>query len=271
MTTDTLPPTDATETPDPVAAERAKREAWREETTAMVFLDVYGSQSSLDKPWTWVDADGTGHSYRFVNEGCPEWLSGYDSPLPSDVDPDACVCVLTTIVGSDPADAPPGYRVVSSYQAGEHDCPECEGRGTLGHEEYVPEDLRGKACPLCEGDRFLYWGEEWQVVVFAPRYSYGSGMSGCTYDNGPHTATSKEEAIRALVETFEDYFEAIANEWLDLDQDSSDYVDSEDCERKAEAEEQAMRAALKADGCYRFTRPDLAGADYCEIVDLTQK
>jgi len=69
-------------------------------------------------------------------------------------------------------------------------------------------------------------------------YTYGSGMHGCMYDNGPHIADSKEQAIEALLETFSDLDES------ELDAMSKHLVSS----------------------CYHKFINSEAGADYCEIT-----
>ena len=49
---------------------------------------------------------------------------------------------------------------------GEKECPGCEARGLVpadGQDFDAPVGEHGahKTCPLCEGDKYLYWGEEW--------------------------------------------------------------------------------------------------------------
>ncbi len=72
----------------------------------------------------------------------------------------------------------------------------------------------------------------------AHHYVYGSGMSGCLYDNGPHTASTLENALESLEETFSDL-------------DETELID--------------MRNHLRAHGHHYFSNPEKAGADYCEV------
>lgn len=75
----------------------------------------------------------------------------------------------------------------------------------------------------------------------AHHYVYGSGMSGCLYDNGPHTAKTLDEAIESLIETFSDL-------------DNDDLL--------------AMRNDLRESGIHYFKGEarELAGADYCDAT-----
>lgn len=68
-------------------------------------------------------------------------------------------------------------------------------------------------------------------------YVYGSGMHGCLYDNGPHAADTKVQAITALLETFADL---------------------------PETELDAMSTDLARSGYHAFNNSE-AGADYCEV------
>jgi hypothetical protein len=71
-------------------------------------------------------------------------------------------------------------------------------------------------------------------------YTYGSGSVGCLYDNGPHAASTLQEVIDALAETFSDI---------------------------GESELIAMQSDLHTDGVHYFDKPSEAGADYCEVVE----
>lgn len=73
----------------------------------------------------------------------------------------------------------------------------------------------------------------------AKHYVYGSGMSGCLFDNGPHVADSHQEAIDALLETFE---ESISDD-----------------------EAKSMRRHLQKDLIHTFRNPAEAGAGRAEI------
>jgi len=194
----------------------------RENTIAMIHLGTWGSTSYPPTHWErWAFAE---------SDYAPEWLSESDLGC----ERDQCVTVLDYSLGE--PRIPDGYRVAYQYQAGEHDCPDC-GAGT-GDYEGKPEP--GK-CTLCEGSGHIYSGEECVVLVLAPRYSYGSGMIGCLFDNGPHVATSIIEATEALAETFEDAF--------------------------TEGEGSRFVIDLQTNGIHYFEDKEAAGADYCEVTD----
>ena len=74
-------------------------------------------------------------------------------------------------------------------------------------------------------------------------YSFGSGMAGCLYDNGPHFAASLAEARETLEWMFDEYFAEHPKE-LELFRSSFD----------------------KAGGCFYFEHPAEAGAQIAEIV-----
>ena len=78
----------------------------------------------------------------------------------------------------------------------------------------------------------------------AHHYVYGSGQPGCLYDNGPHTSDTLENAIDALIETFN-----TGNE--------TDLTDEE---------QEAMRNDLTERGVHYFARPQDMGAQYCEVT-----
>lgn len=102
-----------------------------------------------------------------------------------------------------------------------------------------------------------------------------SGQVGCLYDSGPEFVHSKEDAIEELVGRFDDYFRELGqahnhkqlhenrgwsnDEWEELNIKA---------ERIASAENVNMRRSLAVEGIFHFSRPDLAGADYCEVNDL---
>lgn len=71
----------------------------------------------------------------------------------------------------------------------------------------------------------------------AHHYVYGSGMHGCLYDYGPHTAKTLDDAIASLKETF-----------------------SELSERQL----RFMARDLRSQGVHYFSNPEQAGAQYCE-------
>lgn len=187
----------------------------------MIHLGTWGSTSYPPTEW-----EGFRHA---ETDYAPEWLSESELGCARD----QCVTVLDYSL-SEPR-IPDGYRIAYQYQAGEHDCPDC-GPGT-GDYEGKPEP--GK-CTLCEGSGHIYSGEECTVLVLAPRYVYGSGMSGCLYDYGPHCATSISNAADSLLEVFSDL---------------------------SEEEEAELRANLETNGIHYFRDPTEAGAQYCEVTD----
>lgn len=200
----------------------AYTEQQREEAAAMLFLGTWGSTTYPPTAWegfAWSEA-----------HYAPEWLSESDL----NAEPDDCCCVLS--VGE--PKIPAGYRLAYQFQCGEATCPDCRA-------DDAPEGFEGQPkrseCTLCEGDGVLYWGEEWSVLVLAPRYSYGSGSSGCLYDNGPHQATSVADAVESLTETFGDL---------------------------PDDELQLMGENLRNRGIHYFSDAAEAGADYCEVTDL---
>ncbi len=197
----------------------------REETIAMIHLDTWGSTSYPPVRW---------ERWRFAEtDYAPEWLSESDLGC----EHDQCVTVLDYSL-RDPV-IPEGYRVAYQYQAGEKECPDCRPDD---HEEDYEGQPKRSECTLCEQSGYIYSGEECVVLVLAPRYSYGSGMSGCLYDNGPHVATSIADATASLLETFADQLE--------------------------EGEEARLAANLLESGIHYFEKPEEAGAQYCEVTDL---
>lgn len=77
----------------------------------------------------------------------------------------------------------------------------------------------------------------------ATHYSYGSGMSGCLYDN-QGTARTKADAIECALAVFEDQL--------------------------SKRELKRAKAALRADGIYYFSKRAKAegiGAEYCEVSE----
>lgn len=200
----------------------------RDRTIAHVFLEEYGSTSYLPVRWK-------GYRYAITNYA-PEWLTESDL----NAEPDQCVTVLDF---GGRSDAPNGWTEVYRYEAGERECPWC-GPGT-GNEHTRPE------CKLCEGNGMLYWGDDCQVVVFAPAYVYGSGSAGCLYDFGPHRAGSKREVIEAFTELFSELPKrALQRMRGDLQRNGIHYFPNTPC-RDQSGEKTTVRA--------------LAGSDYCEV------
>ena len=78
----------------------------------------------------------------------------------------------------------------------------------------------------------------------ASHYSYGSGSPGCLYDNGPHYAQTKEQAIEGALFIF------------------GDCISGREMKR--------AKVALRREGIYYFSphaRAHGAGADYVEICE----
>ena len=75
----------------------------------------------------------------------------------------------------------------------------------------------------------------------AKHWSYGSGMSGCLYDNGPHFTETLTDAVDGALLPF-----------LDVLTDS---------------EERLARRALRFEGIYYFEAPETAGAQYVEVCE----
>lgn len=111
-----------------------------DEEQALVLLDTWGSGETID------DEPFQGCRYT-IRDYCPEFLE-----VPADLE---VISFLSVHVGDKPFEYE-GYKVLNSYPAGEHECPYKE------HEDHGP------SCPLCDGGNYVYWGEEWHVVVVTP-------------------------------------------------------------------------------------------------------
>ena len=72
-------------------------------------------------------------------------------------------------------------------------------------------------------------------------YIYGSGMSDCLYDYGPYYARTVDDAVRALVDTFDGVI--------------------------PRADIHRMAGDLRVQRIHYFTNPRQAGADYAEITE----
>lgn len=112
------------------------RDYARENEEALLLMDAWGTGITID------EEPFQGH--RFVIRGYhPEWCS-----VPEN---DGVVTLLSVAVGK--LTEFEGYRLFGSYGTGERTCP------------YIEESEHEKGCPLCQGDSFIYWGEEWRLVV----------------------------------------------------------------------------------------------------------
>lgn len=102
---------------------------------ALLFMDAWGTGITID------EEPFQGH--RYVIRGySPEWC---DVP-----DNDGVVTLLSVAVGK--LTEFEGYRLFGSYPTGERECP---WRDSEEH----------KNCLLCGDDNYVYWGEEWRLVV----------------------------------------------------------------------------------------------------------
>jgi hypothetical protein len=111
---------------------------------ALLFMEAWGTGDTLvdelfDGQYAYAIED---YAPDFVNEELPPQFQDHYGGVVT------VLCVGTPKVE--------GYRVVYCYQAGERECP---GLQMEDHDEN---------CPLCEGDKYVYWGEEWQVHVLVP-------------------------------------------------------------------------------------------------------
>lgn len=121
----------------------------------MVLLGTWGSQTEQPKAW---------EGMRWVERNyCPEW-AGFPKG-----ECDSFVTALTVTVGGD-IKVPAGYKLIAQFATGEHECPECEGRGShdRGTRLALGRDHKHSVCKLCEGEGLIHWGEEWRLVIFAP-------------------------------------------------------------------------------------------------------
>jgi hypothetical protein len=107
-----------------------------DQETALVFLEAWGSGETIDSEAF------QGNAY-VIRDYAPEWVD-----VPDDAD---VITLLTVQVGA--PDSFEGYSILESYGVGEKTCP------------YLEDEEHSEACPLCQGDGILYWGEEWQIVV----------------------------------------------------------------------------------------------------------
>lgn len=104
---------------------------------ALLFMDAWGTGITID------EEPFQGH--RYVIRGyAPEWCTVPD-------DNDGVVTLLSVAVGK--LTEFEGYRLFGSYSFGERECP------------WKDSDEHKEGCPLCENDNYIYWGEEWRVVV----------------------------------------------------------------------------------------------------------
>lgn len=103
---------------------------------ALVLLDAWGTGEKIDKePFQ-------GHAF-VIRDYHPEWVD-----LPEH---EGVVTLLSVNVGK--LTNFEGYRLFGSYDSGEKECP------------YLSDPEHLKSCSLCRGDNYIYWGDEWRVVV----------------------------------------------------------------------------------------------------------
>lgn len=113
----------------------------RDLVQASVFLEMWGSASDLPEHWK---------NWKYSFDFAPEWLN--------EMKDQECVSVLHN--GYADLKIPKGYSLVFTGSVGEKECVWCG-------ESYRTEDGPSQDdCQLCEGSGWLYWGEEWQLLVF---------------------------------------------------------------------------------------------------------
>jgi len=110
---------------------------------ALVFLDAWGTGETLD------EKSFQGHKY-VISDYAPEWVQ-----LPAEYADHGGVVTLLAVMMGESAKFK-GYRVLDSFGIGERECP------------YRDQHREGEDCEVCEGDDYLYWGEEWSLVVLLP-------------------------------------------------------------------------------------------------------
>lgn len=164
-------------------------EEQREAEQAMVFLDTWGSTTYPPTPWK---------RWKYSEDGAPEFLGSDDL---DGEESDNCVTVLHCGL-SDPK-LPMGYRELWQGQCGERQCPGCDGTGHAHNHDTGEHDQALGPCPLCEGNRYIYWGEEWSVLVLGPAIVVGAGQAGCMYDFGPERYTSRRSAWTSVRDSLE--------------------------------------------------------------------
>lgn len=114
-----------------------------EQEQALVFLDAWGTGEELVKePWK-------GYAYA-IEDYAPDWIN---EDLPESVR-DHHGGIVTVLSVDFPEVE--GYRVIVSGAIGERECP------------YLEQHEEGATCPLCGGDDYIYWGEEWHFYVLVP-------------------------------------------------------------------------------------------------------
>jgi hypothetical protein len=128
----------------------------REQQQAMVYLDTWGSTTYPPEEWS-------GYGYA-ETDYAPEWAlcDGAVPELPERATGSRCVTVLHC-GWSEPRKVA-GYTAHVLGPCGERECPECEATG-LGR-DVDGEPMPAEKCRLCEGDKYIYWGEEWSLVVY---------------------------------------------------------------------------------------------------------
>ncbi len=83
-------------------------------------------------------------------------------------------------------------------------------------------------------------------------YVYGSGLSGCLYDNGPHFTERLSDAVESLSDTFSELpVKALQRMRGDLRRNGIHYFPRDVMARNWERKLESIRS--------------LAGADYCQV------
>lgn len=126
-------------------------EAQLDTNQALLFMEAWGSGDTLvsepfDGRYRYAISD---YAPEFVNEELPERVRDHFGG------------VVTVLCIDEPK--VPGYTVAYRYQAGERECP-----GLEFEDHHADNDGNHQDCSFCEGNDYIYWGEEWQVFVLVP-------------------------------------------------------------------------------------------------------
>lgn len=138
------------------------------------------------------------------------------------------------------------FRAMGDGVGWEDDHAEVDGLGwseaLIGGQQHELEELAAESLGAVYSEHQSKWvsEEEAEAEKNATHYTYGSGMSGCLYDNGPHCAETLEDAIEGVLFPFDDL---------------------------PEEELEQARTNLREQHIHYFSDPDTAGADYCEVSE----
>jgi len=112
---------------------------------ALLFMEAWGTGELID--------DKTFHGYAFViSDYAPEFVNSELPEYNQHSFTDTVTVMSTGLASKSPGDIE-GYTSVYSYPAGEKECP------------FKDDPDHGENCSLCEGDNYIYWGDDWGVHV----------------------------------------------------------------------------------------------------------